>query len=254
MSPIPLWLDHVSIAVPELEAARAHLEARLGLVPTVTPNAPDRHSRVYLHRTYLEVAADPTASGWRATHFFLRFSDPETLTTHLNSAGLSFRFDEYPGVDGRWDNVEIAPSGGPFPILVRRTYPPEVAADWPPPLHRPQPGGARSLLAVHVAVAEWEATLDVYRRLLPGRGVATENRDRRSATFAASSGRIELREAVTPAIEGIVLELASWDTVPGSAAPIGHPPRGRVEWIDPMDTFGLEFGFSLETRVTRSEP
>jgi hypothetical protein len=42
----------------------------------VSPAAPERHSRVYLDRSYLEVSARPGGSGWSATLFFLRFRGP----------------------------------------------------------------------------------------------------------------------------------------------------------------------------------
>ena len=88
-----LWLDHASVAVPELAAAVEHLDRRLGLHATVSPAAPERHSRVYLDRSYLEFSVHPTGSGWEATMFFLRFSEPVALRAHLDAAGIAYGFE-----------------------------------------------------------------------------------------------------------------------------------------------------------------
>src|SRR5512143_2445754 len=93
------WLDHASVAVPNLADAVERLDRRLGLHATVSPAAPEGHSRVYLHRSYLEVSARDGQAGWEATMFFLRFDDAEVLRAHLDDAGIEYRFGDYVGVD-----------------------------------------------------------------------------------------------------------------------------------------------------------
>jgi glyoxalase-like protein len=194
--PVPLWLDHASVEVPELGTAIGHLERRLGLHATVSPQAADRHGRIYLDRTYLEVAAGTApATGWRVHLWFLRFDDLEALRAHLEDAGIEHRIGEYEGVDGTWDDVQIRAGPVPLPILVRRTSPPEVAGDWPPTLARPHRCGARTLEAVHVTVGSLEAAVEAYRALLgPGHAVVTESRGPARADARLASGRIVLEE------------------------------------------------------------
>lgn len=45
-----LRLDHVSVEVPDFAGAVAKLGEQLGLRVTVSPQAPERHGRVYLDR------------------------------------------------------------------------------------------------------------------------------------------------------------------------------------------------------------
>lgn len=97
----------------------------------MSPEAPERHSRVFLHRCSLEVSAASSGCGWEATLFFLRFDDPETLRAHLEDVGIAYRFSGYDGVDGAWDDVELRVVTVPLPMLVRRTAPPAVAQEVP---------------------------------------------------------------------------------------------------------------------------
>jgi hypothetical protein len=242
-----LWLDHASVSVPELGPAVEHLDRRLGLRATVSSEAPDRHSRVYLNRSYLEVAAASegeggTASGWQATLFFLRFDDPVNLRAHLDSADIAYRFREYEGVDGTWDDVEVSVGSVPLPILIRRTAPPEVARDWPPELREPHGCGARSLAAVHVAVPSLEEAAGAYRRLVgavePGPG-----RDRLPVPLA--SGELVLHEAGSGGIDGIVLGVSSLDATRAALrGRLGPVDDDGVVWLDPAETFGLRLGFT----------
>jgi hypothetical protein len=71
----PLRLDHALVVEPDLPGAVEHLVRRLGLRATMSPQARDRHSRVYLDRSYLEVSAGSGGEDWSATMFFLRFDD-----------------------------------------------------------------------------------------------------------------------------------------------------------------------------------
>ncbi len=163
---VELRLDHVSIEVPDFADAGGRLTEQFGLRVTVSPQAPERHGRVYLDRAYLEVAAHPGSPTWAVGSFFLRFSDLEGLRARLGSARLGYRCQAYEGVDGRWEDVELDVAGVPLPILVRRTEPAQVARNWPPPLDEPHRCGAVTLAAVHLPVASIDAAADVYARLL----------------------------------------------------------------------------------------
>ena len=249
-----LWLDHVAIHVPVLAAAVERL-GRLGLRATVSPAAPDRHSRVYLHRSYLEVAAVPGGVGWDAALFFLRFEDATALRAHLDGAGLAYRFAEYDGVDGTWDDVVIdagsAGPGGtvPLPILVRRTAPPEIARNWPPPLGEPHRCGARTLAEVHVGVPSVEDAFEAFGRLLGLDRMPEPFADPRSGRtridLPLAAGSIALLTAGAGGIERIVLDVGSLETA-GSV--FGERPvrqgNDPVAWLDPSGTSGLELGFA----------
>ena len=237
----PLWLDHASILVPDLAHAIEELDSRLGLRATPTPAAPDRHSRLYLDRSYLEVSAGAPDDAWPAPYFFLRFADPEALRRRLDAVGLRYRFGRYTGIDGLWDDVEIDAPGVPLPILVRRTHPPDIARDWPPALREAHRCGARALAAVQVAVSDLATAVDVYRRLTgsdPEPGNAID--DRAGATFRLQSGRIVLTEGAAPGISAIVLGTASLLESMRVAGPLSPGP---VAWIEPGKTHGLQVGF-----------
>ena len=163
---MPVWLDHASILVPDLPEAVEFLDRRLGLRATVSPAAPERHSRVYLHRSYLEVSAGSHDRRWHATMFFLRFDDPDVLRAYLDETGIAYRWGEYRGVDGTWDDVEVRVGPVLLPVPIRRTSPSELARDWPPALVERHRSGAHALVAVHVEVPSVDAALEAYGRLL----------------------------------------------------------------------------------------
>lgn len=246
MSTPDLWLDHASIAVPVLAAAAEHLDRRLGLRTTVSPEAPERHSRVFLHRSYLEVSTWG-GGGWEATSFFLRFDDPKVLRAHLDGAGIEYRFGEYEGVDGNWDDFELHAGTVPLPILVRRTGPPAVARDWPPALVQTHPCGARTLAAVHVEVPFIDEAVEAYQRLLGAEKVSwahDERRTRRRASARLASGEIILHEGASREGLGLVLGVPSLATTRAAL-------EGRVAladdngaWLDRDETFGLRLGFA----------
>lgn len=239
---VPLWLDHVSLSVPNLRDASELLDARLGLRTTVSRADPDYHGRVYLHRAYLEVSAREPVDRWVISLFFLRFDDPERLRDHLESAGFPYRFGSYEGVDGRWDDVELDGGTVPLPILVRRTHPPEIAANWPPALDAPHRCGARALETVHITVTDLAAATDAYTRLLGTQAVAgIDDAEACHAVFALASGRIVLSQGLRPGISGIVLGVPS---LAGTAEVIGALPSGRIAWIDPATLRGVRIGFS----------
>ena len=249
---VPLWLDHASIAVPDLTSAIEHLDRRLGLRATVSPEAPERHSRVFLDRSYLEVSTG-SGRGWDANLFFLRFADPVGLRAHLDAAGIAARFGEYEGVDGMWDDVEVLVGSVPLPILVRRTAPASIASDWPPALREEHGCGARWLAAVHVEVESLEDATEAYRRLL---AIHPPSRPA-DGTWAASgrvrlplaAGEVVLHERSSPGGLGVVLgvpSLAAARAALGGA--IGPTNEDGVAWVTAAETFGLALGFTELSR------
>lgn len=239
---VALWLDHVSVAVADLREAVESLGARLGLRATVTAADPGRHARVYLDRGYLEVSVRLPTGSWSLPDFFLRFDDPEGLRSHLASSGLGWRFGSYLGVDGRWEDVEVETGTVPLPILVRRTHPPEVAADWPPALVEPHRCGARTLEEVHLAVPDMAAALDAYTRLLGRHAVSAVGRaGSRGAAFVLAAGRIVLSEGAGSGVAGLVLGVSSVDQ---TARVVGPLSGRRPGWADPAATHGLRIGFT----------
>ena len=245
---VRLWLDHASVAVPDLDHAVEHLDRRLGLRATVSPEAPERHSRVLLHRSYLEVSKG-SRRDWVATLFFLRFSDPVDLRAHLEAAGIEFRFGEYEGVDGTWDDVEVSLGSVPLPILVRRTLPASVASDWPPALREEHRCGARSLAAVHLEVTSLDETTDAYRRLLAidesSPSVAAPRSGGRSARVPLAAGELALHEGGSPGRLGVVLGVPSLATPRATLGDAIRPPdEDDVAWVDPAEIFGLRLGFT----------
>lgn len=250
---VVLRLDHASVAVPDLAAAVEHLDRRLGLRASVSPEAPGRHSRVYLHRSYLEVSAG-SGAGWEATLFFLRFDDPVALRAHLDDVGIAYRFSDYEGVDGTWDDVEIRAGTVPLPILVRRTAPPAVARDWPPALVRTHPCGARTLAAVHVEVPSIEEAAEAYRRLLGAEQVAWADNERRAqgkASVRLASGEIVLHEGISGGGLGLVLGVPSLATTRTALEGRLAGTDENVAWLDPDETFGLRLGFAEPPVDTR---
>lgn len=245
---VPLWLDHASVEVPDLPAAVEGLDGRLGLRATVSPQAPERHSRVYLDRSYVEVSTGSGSAGWEATMFFLRFEDPETLRSHLDDAGIEYRFGEYEGVDGTWDDVEIHAGTVPLPTLVRRTAPPAVARDWPPALAETHRCGARTLAAVRVEVPSLDEAVDAYGRLLGARGVSWADTERRtvggSVHARLASGEIVLHEGDSSGVLGLVLGVPSLVVTRTVLEGLLGRTAEDVAWLDPDEISGLRLGFA----------
>lgn len=201
-----LLLDHVSVQTPAQEAMIALLGDRIGLITTRTAAAPDRHGRVHLDRSYLEIAAGTEAS---LPFFFLRFDRLDATLDALEGRGLRARAGSYQGCDGIWEEIAIdGDTAVPLPFLIRRTTPPEVARDWPPPLAAPHPCGALALAAVHLRVAGLKRGVEIYERLL---GAPALTVGAASALHQVGSGRIVLHEAaeLPPAIVGLELRVAS---------------------------------------------
>ena len=201
-----LVLDHASLQVPRVGSAVTLLHDRFGLVTTPTPAAPHRHGRVYLDRSYVEVAAGADAS---LALFFLRFDRLAPTLEALKRRGLRARASLYEGLDGTWEDIEIdAGAATPLPFLVRRTAPAEVAAGWPPPLAVPHPCGAEALAAVHLRLPWLGPALATYERLLGSPATALGPG---GAVHQVCSGRIVLHEVadLPPAIIGLELRVAS---------------------------------------------
>ncbi len=180
--------------------------------------------------------------------FFLRFWDPEALRAHLNAAGITYRFDEYEGVDGTWDDVEVRAGSARLPTLVRRTAPATVARDWPPALYESHRCGARSLIAVHLEVPSLDETLEAYRRLLGGderSWPGPEARSgRRRARAPLTAGELVLNEGSTDAIVGIVLGVSSLAATRAELGGRLGSLQDDVAWLDPAEAFGLRLGFT----------
>ncbi|HEU4355532.1 MAG TPA: hypothetical protein VFT27_08085, partial [Actinomycetota bacterium] len=224
----------------DLAAAVDHLDLQLGLHATVTPAAPERHSRVHLHRGYLEVSVGSGDERWHPTMFFLRFDEPEALRAQLAASGVAYRWGEYEGVDGTWDDVEIRIGGVPFPTLIRRTAPPGIARDWPPDLDEPHRCGARTLAAVHVEVPSVGEALGAYGWLL-GRELQPS---REPAHVPLAMGEVVLHEGPGERIVGVVLGVGSLDQTRGSMPlPLEESGDG-VAWLDPEEAIGLRLGFA----------
>jgi hypothetical protein len=239
---VELRLDHVSIEVPDFADAVGRLDEQLGLRVTVSPQAPDRHGRVYLDRAYLEVAAHPGRRSWAVTSFFMRFSDPVGLRARLGGARLGYRCQVYEGVDGWWEDVELDVAGVPVPILVRRTEPAQVARNWPPPLDEPHHCGAVTLAAVHLPVASIEAAADVYARLLnAGAPHALASPRPQRQVFHLGSSTITLVENGEQ--RAVVLGVASLEMPKAVLSSMLLPPdREGVAWLDRSATSGLAVG------------
>lgn len=238
-APVPLWLDHASIAVPAVGPAARHFERRLGLTMTVSPEAPDRHGRILLDRSYLEVAAAPARVSWEATMCFLRFSDLGSLRRHLDSSGIEHRFGSWEGVDGVWDEVEVRSGGVQLPTLIRRTAPPDVARDWPPPLPATHRCGARSLVAVHLVVPSLDTAADAFARLVGPEATSVGADGEIRVRLAA--GELVLVPGTTPRLAGIVLRVGP-RADKGRVPPLLDPDAG-IAWIAPDVAFGLRIGF-----------
>jgi hypothetical protein len=239
----PLRLDHASLAVPQFHDAVAELADRVGITTTISPADPDRHGRVHVDRAYIEVSSHDPVDEWALPFWFLRFDDPIALRRHLDASGLPSSFDVYEGVDGRWDDVFVDGGAVPLPLLVRRTHPPEIARNWPPPQRAAHRCGATTLDAVHVTVPDLAAAADTYRRLVGERRVDGGE----AVVDAAGSvevrldrGRILLVEGERAGVTGIVLGVASLAQTSRVVGPLSGAP---VAWLDRSVTHGVRIGF-----------
>lgn len=232
---VPLHLEHASLTVPDIADAARWLRDELGLLAKVTP-ADSRHSRVYLDLSYLEVSSREPVTAPQLGLFFLRFEDPQALVRHLELAGLEYRFSEYEGVDGRWDDVEVIARDVPMPILVRRTHPPDVAAAWPPRLATSHPSGATWLAAVVVKVADLAEAVGAYSRLL---GCKTESlgADCRTRAIPAATGTIVLEQGENEGLAGLILGRSDYRNRAGLN-------YRSVGWSEAAARRGIRIGFA----------
>jgi hypothetical protein len=203
-------VDHASTVVPDLAAAVEHLDRRVGLRVRVSPEAPERHGRVHLDRSYLEVSAGSIGTAWAATSFFLRFEDPEALRAHLDHAGVQYRFARYEGVDGTWDDVEVRVGSTPCRCSSgerRRLMSPKTGR---PRSSRPTDAeperSPRCMWWSRRSMRSSERTersLERARAMDDGRAAVGGLAGARTARFA--SGEVVLHEGGSGAIIGIVL-------------------------------------------------
>ena len=212
----PLWLDHVTLSVPDMDEAAVILRQRFGLRLTPTPADPSRHGRIYLHHGYVEVAATPDdGSGLLAlTGFYLGHGDVAAAMELLRGEDLAIGPPVvYRGADGAWwDGVLTPPEGVPAPIVVQRFEPPDLAADWPPPLAEPHPSGIVTLSAVLLVTAYVPQAVEFYDRLIAT--LTHEDAASESATRSTNPGGSR-----APADQ-------QWD--------LALPGGGRIVIYDPM--------------------
>ena len=222
-----LYLDHVSLAVGSLPDAIRVLDHQLGLYVTITPEDPSQHGRVFLDRSYVEVAVQAGNDLWSVPLFFLGFKNPDLLRTHLEDINLDFRWGQYVGADGTWDDVEIVAGEVPLPILVRRTSPSKIATDWPPALTQQHRCGAYKLAAVHLTVRDLVAAREVYTRLLgPGQKL------------------IVLKEGGNVGVSGLVFSVKSHEEIHDMLGnDLCDPDKDGISWVTPEKTKGVRIGF-----------
>jgi hypothetical protein len=163
-----LRLDHATLQVPDFTETADILWERFGLRLTPTSADPEAHGRIYLDRGYVEVVPRPGEDELRLTGFYLSYPDVPSAIETLRGRGLaSMPATPYRGVDGDWwDGVLAPPDGVPAPILVQRTAPAAVAADWPPPLRDGHPSGIERLVGVYLVTPYVAEAVDFYARLV----------------------------------------------------------------------------------------
>ena len=222
-----LHLDHVSLAVGSLPDAIRVLDQQLGLYVTITSEDPDQHGRVFLDRSYVEVSVQAGGDLWSVPLFFLGFKNPDLLRSHLENINLDFRWGQYVGADGTWDDVEIVAGEVPLPILVRRTSPSEIAADWPPALTQQHRCGAYKLAAVHLTVRDLGAAQELYTRLLgPGQKL------------------IVLNEGDNVGISGLVFSVKSHKKIHDMFGnDLCDPDKDGISWVTPKRIKCVRIGF-----------
>lgn len=215
------------MGVRSLDQAITVFEEQLGLAITVSPEDPNRHGRLFLNRSYVEVSVQADAEDWSVPLFFLGFNDPDALRAHLDKIGFQYQWGEYVGVDGTWDNVELAAREVPLPILVRRVSPVEIAADWPPALHQPHRCGAITLATIHLTVPELGPAQDVYSRLL-----------------GAEQNLIKLVEGDDVGVSALVFNVRSYDETRNELGDIlSDRDKDGVSWVRSAVISRVRLGF-----------
>lgn len=171
-----LWLDHVCLNAPSLEAADDFLWEALGLALTLTPGLEGEHGRVLLDRTYIDVrthAADSKPeTPLELPAFLLGHADIATAVGLLTAAGIGTTTAPFLAIDGAWQDAVLEERTGVPPVLLtRRSEPPEMAAIWPPPLEEAHLGGILRLTGVQLVspfVAETVMYLESIVQALAG--------------------------------------------------------------------------------------
>ena len=222
-----LNLDHVSLAVSSFPDAIKVLDQQLGLHVTVTPENPYRHGRVFFDRSYVEITVQPGSDPWSVPLFFMGFKNPDLLRSHLEDINLDFRWGQYVGADGTWDDVEIVAGEVPLPILVRRTSPSKKAIDWPPALTQQHRCGAYKLAALHLTVRDLDVAREVYTRLL-----------------GSGQKLIVLNEGDNVGISGLVFSVKSHEKIYDMFGnDLCGPDKDGISWVTPKKIKGVRIGF-----------
>jgi hypothetical protein len=265
-----LQLDHVTLHVADLGDAMRRLDERLGLEAWPTSTDPQRHSRVVLDRSYVELSLGAPRGGppWVLPWFFLRFLElPDLCRARLEEAQLASTLQIFDGEDGCWTELQLdAPASVPLPLLIHRPARPGLALSFPPPMPSLQPCGAFGLAGVCLVTPELSTTLQYYRRLLGLTKVPQGFHDRvfgahRVDLSLPGQGRIALLQPEGsgfgaawlatrgPGVMGLLLAVESfWQPEEhfrrmGIGSERGITTLGAELWIDPVETLGIPFGY-----------
>jgi hypothetical protein len=215
---------------PSLHDALQMLDARSGPRDR-SPGDPDRHSRVYLDRGYLEVASGRRGGDWTLSGFFARFE--------IRQRCGAIRLDRL--------------RHGSASTRRRRRWAPTRCRDGPAPDPRPAHPPARD--CADLATAPWRGTsvrgqdprCRADNRARPGLGRRNVHPlDRRasvvtdrevSAPRRLASGRIILAEG-NPRIT-----IARRRSLSETMSVVGPLEGSPVAWLDPAITHGVQLGF-----------
>jgi hypothetical protein len=270
-----LRLEHATLEVPDLTEAGDILWDRFGLRITATPEDSEGHARLYLDRSYVEVVPGTSdADGLRLTGFYLSHPDVPSAIETLWERGLANGpAVTYRGVDGVWwDGVLTPPEGVPAPVIVQRTEPADVAADWPPALINRHPSGIERLLAVYLVTPYVAQAVEFYEQLsqtfaawggaFPARQLKSGGQhwalaDQQWEVSLPGGGRVIICDAMRPGRARDLL-IANGPCIAGLELGTGHLPdteirlnagsvgyrldpdeHGVAAWIDPEATPGI---------------
>lgn len=234
--PIALGIDHLIIAVHDLEAATAAYRDLLGLQVSGGGSHPQfgtANRIIVLGDDYLELlAASPGAEpqGWigallAAGHegcagFALQTEDPAAAAATLRERGIacdgpsSGRLDAANGFSRGWQTVRLAgPAGTALPFLIRHDAAGEERRRLLANLEAPGPHtlGARRVAGIAVAVENLDTAEEIYRRAFD---LEREGERGEDAMLGAATSTLRL-----PSRAAIVLAAPQWpDHGPVAAA------------------------------------
>ncbi|MEO8967240.1 MAG: VOC family protein [Solirubrobacteraceae bacterium] len=162
----------------------------------------DRHTRIHLAGSYLELRTTEPPTALRGSGWFLRACEPSTIAQTLASRGVTASDSApYHGADGTWSDISVggAELGAVVPMITHRVDRP----DWPPRSGAMHPNGA-------VAVAELQlATPDplALARLLGQPGATVERASSPTAVAPLELGplRLVVTAARKPALSALTL-------------------------------------------------